>query len=170
MKIVYKNDYNDYTNYITFVQTKLKYSEYFVAAIFIFILISAYIDWINGELTNIHIILISFAAGIPLIIFLFFHKIYGLISIKKLKYFVASNNILSTKQLEIREKEIVFIFSNNEISKFTFKDIKNIIEFKDYICILRSDVNSLIFTPIIPNSAFENEESKKRFMELISKK
>ena len=170
MKIIYKNDYNDYTNYITFVQTKLKYSEYLIACVFIFILISAYIDWFNDELTNVHIILISFAAGIPLIIFLCFHKIYGIISIKKLNSFVSSNNILSIKQLEIGEEEIIFTFSDNVISKFKFKDIKNIIQFKDYICILRSDINSLILTPIIPNSAFENEESKKRFMELISKK
>ena len=56
------------------------------------------------------------------------------------------------------------------MSKFEFKDIKNILQFKNYICILRSDVNSLIFTPIIPNSAFENEEAKKEFIELLSKK
>ena len=91
MKIVYRNDYNDYTNYITFVQTKLKYAEYLISCVFIFILISAYIDWFNDKLTNIHIILISFAAGIPLIIFLCFHKIYGLISIKKLNSFLASS-------------------------------------------------------------------------------
>ena len=164
MKIVYRNDYNDYTNYITFVQTKLKYGEYLISCVFIFILISAYIDWFNDKLTNIHIILISFAAGIPLIIFLCFHKIYGLISIKKL------NSFVSTKKLEIKEKEIIFTFSNDKISKFEFKDIKNILQFKNYICILRSDVNSLIFTPIIPNSAFENEEAKKEFIELLSKK
>ena len=170
MKIVYRNDYNDYTNYITFVQTKLKYAEYLISCVFIFILISAYIDWFNDKLTNIHIILISFAAGIPLIIFLCFHKIYGLISIKKLNSFVSLNNLLSTKKLEIKEKEIIFTFSNDKISKFEFKDIKNILQFKNYICILSSDVNSLIFTPIIPNSAFENEEAKKEFIELLSKK
>ena len=90
--------------------------------------------------------------------------------IKKLNSFVSLNNLLSTKKLEIKEKEIIFTFSNDKISKFEFKDIKNILQFKNYICILRSDVNSLIFTPIIPNSAFENEEAKKEFIELLSKK
>ena len=45
--------------------------------------------------------------------------------------------------IEIKEKEIIFTFSNDKISKFEFKDIKNILQFKNYICILRSDVNSV---------------------------
>ena len=48
-------------------------------------------------------------------------------------------------------------------------NIKNILEFEDCIYIFRSDNNSLIYTPIIPNSAFENEEVKKEFIELLSK-
>ena len=51
-----------------------------------------------------------------------------------------------------------------------FSISKNILEFEDSIYILRNDNNSLIYTPIIPISTFENEKAKKEFIELLSKK
>ena len=83
---------------------------------------------------------------------------------------ILSYKVIPEKELEIYETEIVYKFSNNHVDKFSFDNIKNILEFEDSIYILRNDNKSLIYTPIIPNSSFKNEETKKEFIELLSKK
>ena len=153
------------------MQLRLKYLGYFTATAITFILIRIYWEWFNTLLTNIQLILLNFAAIFPLIFFLYLHKIYKIISIKKLDQFISKYKLLSPKQLEINEKEIILTFDMDRVSKFTFKDIRNIQQINNCLYIIRKDTNNALkFMPIIPINIFENQEAKKEFIELLSKK
>ena len=169
MKIIYTNTIDQYTNCLKVEKLKLKILKKIFPIIFLIIFLIACFFWFNHKITNIQIILVSFETLIPAIFFLYIPEIYFSISSKIIKRLILSYKVLPEKELEICENEIIYRFSNNHVDKFSFNNIKNILEFEDCIYIFRSDDNSLIYTPIIPNSAFENEEVKKEFIELLSK-
>ena len=169
MKFIYTNTIDQYTNCLKVEKLKLKILKKIFPIIFLIIFLIACFFWFNHKITNIQIILVSFETLIPAIFFLYIPEIYFSISSKIIKRLILSYNVLPEKELEICENEIIYRFSNNHVDKFSFNNIKNILEFEDCIYIFRSDNNSLIYTPIIPNSAFENEEVKKEFIELLSK-
>ena len=169
MKFIYTNTIDQYTNYLKLEKLKLKILKKIFPIIFLIIFLIACFFWFNHKITNIQIILVSFETLIPAIFFLYIPEIYFSISSKIIKRLILSYKVLPEKELEICENEIIYRFSNNHVDKFSFNNIKNILEFEDCIYIFRSDNNSLIYTPIIPNSAFENEEVKKEFIELLSK-
>lgn len=170
MKFIYTNTIDQYTNCLKVEKLKLKILKKIFPIIFLIIFLIACFFWFNHKITNIQIILVSFETLIPAIFFLYIPEIYFSISSKIIKRLILSYKVLPEKELEICENEIIYKFSNNHVDKFSFNNIKNILEFEDCIYIFRSDNNSLIYTPIIPNSAFENEEAKKEFIELLSKK
>ncbi|WP_195988225.1 YcxB family protein [Clostridium sp. D53t1_180928_C8] len=170
MKFIYTNTIDQYTNCLKAEKLKLKILKKIFPIIFLIIFLIACFFWFNHKITNIQIILVSFETLIPAIFFIYIPEIYFSISSKIIKRLILSYKVLPEKELEICENEIIYKFSNNHIDKFSFNNIKNILEFEDCIYIFRSDNNSLIYTPIIPNSVFENEESKKEFIELLSKK
>ncbi|CUO75099.1 MULTISPECIES: YcxB family protein [Clostridium] len=169
MKFIYTNTIDQYTNCLKVEKLKLKILKKIFPIIFLIIFLIACFFWFNHKITNIQIILVSFETLIPAIFFLYIPEIYFSISSKIIKRLILSYKVLPEKELEICENEIIYRFSNNHVDKFSFNNIKNILEFEDCIYIFRSDNNSLIYTPIIPNSAFENEEVKKEFIELLSK-
>ena len=169
MKFIYTNTIDQYTNCLKVEKLKLKILKKIFPIIFLIIFLIACFFWFNHKITNIQIILVSFENLIPAIFFLYIPEIYFSISSKIIKRLILSYKVLPEKELEICENEIIYRFSNNHVDKFSFNNIKNILEFEDCIYIFRSDNNSLIYTPIIPNSAFENEEVKKEFIELLSK-
>ena len=169
MKFIYTNTIDQYTNCLKVEKLKLKILKKIFPIIFLIIFLIACFFWFNHKITNIQIILVSFDTLIPAIFFLYIPEIYFSISSKIIKRLILSYKVLPEKELEICENEIIYRFSNNHVDKFSFNNIKNILEFEDCIYIFRSDNNSLIYTPIIPNSAFENEEVKKEFIELLSK-
>lgn len=169
MKFIYTNTIDQYTNFLKVEKLKLKILKKIFPIIFLIIFLIACFFWFNHKITNIQIILVSFETLIPAIFFLYIPEIYFSISSKIIKRLILSYKVLPEKELEICENEIIYRFSNNHVDKFSFNNIKNILEFEDCIYIFRSDNNSLIYTPIIPNSAFENEEVKKEFIELLSK-
>ena len=169
MKFIYTNTIDQYTNCLKVEKLKLKILKKIFPIIFLIIFLIACFFWFNHKITNIQIILVSFETLIPAIFFLYIPEIYFSISSKIIKRLILSYKVLPEKELEICENEIIYRFSNNHVDKFSFNNIKNILEFEDCIYIFRNDNNSLIYTPIIPNSAFENEEVKKEFIELLSK-
>ena len=169
MKFIYTNTIDQYTNCLKVEKLKLKILKKIFPIIFLIIFLIACFFWFNHKITNIQIILVSLETLIPAIFFLYIPEIYFSISSKIIKRLILSYKVLPEKELEICENEIIYRFSNNHVDKFSFNNIKNILEFEDCIYIFRSDNNSLIYTPIIPNSAFENEEVKKEFIELLSK-
>ena len=169
MKFIYTNTIDQYTNCLKVEKLNLKILKKIFPIIFLIIFLIACFFWFNHKITNIQIILVSFETLIPAIFFLYIPEIYFSISSKIIKRLILSYKVLPEKELEICENEIIYRFSNNHVDKFSFNNIKNILEFEDCIYIFRSDNNSLIYTPIIPNSAFENEEVKKEFIELLSK-
>ena len=169
MKFIYTNTIDQYTNWLKVEKLKLKILKKIFPIIFLIIFLIACFFWFNHKITNIQIILVSFETLIPAIFFLYIPEIYFSISSKIIKRLILSYKVLPEKELEICENEIIYRFSNNHVDKFSFNNIKNILEFEDCIYIFRSDNNSLIYTPLIPNSAFDNEEVKKEFIELLSK-
>ena len=170
MKFIYTNTIDQYTNCLKVEKLKLKILKKIFPIIFLIIFLIACFFWFNHKITNIQIILVSFETLIPAIFFLYFPEIYFSISKKIIKSLILLYKVIPEKELEICESEILYKFSNNQVDKFSFYNIKNILEFEDSIYILRSDNKSLIYTPIIPISTFENEEAKKEFIELLSKK
>ncbi len=170
MKFIYTNSIDQYTNYLKLEKLKLKIIKKIFPVIFLIIFLIACFFWLNHKITNIQIILVLLETLIPAIFFLYFPEIYFSISKKIIKNLILSYKVIPEKELEIYETEIVYKFSNNHVDKFSFDNIKNILEFEDSIYILRNDNKSLIYTPIIPNSSFKNEETKKEFIELLSKK
>ena len=156
MKFIYTNTIDQYTNYLKLEKLKLKILKKIFPIIFLIIfLIGCFF---------------SLETLIPAIFFLYFPEIYFSISKKIIKRLILSYKVLPEKELEVCKHEIIYKFSNNHVDKFSFDNIKNILEFEDSIYILRNDNNSLIYTPIIPISTFENEKAKKEFIELLSKK
>ncbi len=170
MKFIYTNTIDQYTNYLKLEKLKLKILKKIFPIIFLIIFLIGCFFWFNHKITNIQIILVSLETLIPAIFFLYFPEIYFSISKKIIKRLILSYKVLLEKELEVCKHEIIYKFSNNHVDKFSFDNIKNILEFEDSIYILRNDNNSLIYTPIIPISTFENEEAKKEFIELLSKK
>ena len=170
MKFIYTNTIDQYTNCLKVEKLKLKILKKIFPIIFLIIFLIACFFWFNHKITNIQIILVSFETLIPAIFFLYIPEIYFSISSKIIKRLILSYKVLPEKELEVCKHEIIYKFSNNHVDKFLFDNIKNILEFEDSIYILRNDNNSLIYTPIIPISTFENEEAKKEFIELLSKK
>lgn len=170
MKFIYTNNINQYTDYLKLEKLKLKILKKIFPVIFLIIFLIACFFWFNHKITNIQIILVSFETLIPAIFFLYFPEIYFLISRRIIKSLIISYKVLPEKELEICRNEIIYRFSDNNVEKFSFDKIKNILEFEDSIYILRNDNKSLIYTPIIPNSEFKTERAKKEFIELLSKK
>lgn len=109
---------------------------------------------------------------VPTIIGLLSPKIFLLLNRKLFKTASKLYKLSDKKELSINttKEQINYSQSPEEISSFKFDDIKYIIQNDDSIYIFRKDKPSPIFTPIIPNNAFENEEAKKEFIELLSKK
>jgi len=171
MKIVYTNNYSNYTDYIKLINSKVKKISYLAVILLTLKLVHTYFEWFNNELTDIQLILLNINALIYIVGFLCVPKMHSVISMKRLTSFIPSYKLLSTKQLEIHEKEIILTFDTDRVSKFTFKDIRNIQQINNCLYIIRKDTNNALrFMPIIPINVFENEEAKKEFIELLSKK
>lgn len=161
MKFIYTNTIDQYTNCLKVEKLKLKILKKIFPIIFLIIFLIACFFWFNHKITNIQIILVSFETLIPAIFFLYIPEIYFSISSKIIKRLILSYKVLPEKELEICENEIIYRFSNNHVDKFSFNNIKNILEFEDCIYIFRSDNNSLIYTPIFQIVHLKMKKLKK---------
>lgn len=171
MKIIYTNNYTNYTDYIKFINSKLKKISYSVVIVLTLILLWSYFEWFNNGFTDIQLILLNINAIIYIVAFLCVPKMYSIISMKRLTSFISSYKLLSPKELEIKEKKIILTFATGTVNEFTIKDIKGFEKLNNCLYIIRKDTNNALrFMPIIPIDVFENEESKKEFKELLSKK
>lgn len=171
MKIVYTNNYTNYTDYIKFINAKIKKVSYLTITVLTLTLVCSYFNWLTNKLTDIQLILININIIIYIVGFLCIPKIHSVISMKRLTSFISSYKLLSTKELEIKEKEIILTFATGTVSEFRIRDVKSINKFNNCLYIIRKDTNNALrFMPIIPIDVFENEESKKEFLELLSKK
>lgn len=167
MKIIYANNFNHYNYYIKFMNSKLKKISYSIVLILILILAVCYLKWFTNGFTDIQLILININIIIYIIAFLCVPKLYTVISLKRL----TSYNLLSKKQLEITDNKIIITFDTDKVSAFTITDIRGFQKLNNSLYIIRKDTNNALrFMPVIPLDIFENEESKKEFIELLSKK
>lgn len=171
MKLNYKNTYADYDNFLKFQLLKMEKRKYIFVYIFTPITLITLYFWSKNQLTNIQLILLLFEMLVPTILGLLSPKIF--LSLNRKLFKTASNlhKLSDEKELTINipEEKINYLHSPEEISSFKFDDIKDIIQNDDNIYILRKDKLAPFFIPIIPNSAFENEEAKKDFIKLLSK-
>lgn len=172
MRLTYINTYNDYDKLLKFQLLKVEKRKFIFAYLFTPITLITLYFWSKNQLTNIQLMLLLFYMLVPTIIGLLSPKIFLSLNGKLFK--TASNlyKLSDKKELAINttEEQINYLQSPKEISSFKFDDIKDIVQNDDSIYILRKDKPSPIFTPIIPNSAFENEEARKEFINLILNK
>lgn len=172
MRLTYINTYNDYDKLLKFQLLKVEKRKYIFVYLFTPITLITLYLWSKNQLNNIQLILLLFYMLVPTIIGLLSPKIFLLLNRKLFKTASKLYKLSDKKELSINttKEQINYSQSPEEISSFKFDDIKYIIQNDDSIYIFRKDKPSPIFTPIIPNNAFENEEAKKEFIELLSKK
>lgn len=170
MRLTYINTYNDYDKLLKFQLLKVEKRKYIFVYLFTPITLITLYLWSKNQLNNIQLILLLFYMLVPTIIGLLSPKIFLLLNRKLFKTASKLYKLSDKKELSINttKEQINYSQSPEEISIFKFDDIKYIIQNDDSIYILIKDKPSPIFTPIIPNSAFENEEAKKEFIELLS--
>lgn len=171
MKIAYKNIYDNYDKFFKFKLIRAEKYKY-VIALFVFpVLVQSLYQWlIQSLLSSVEILLLFIYGAIPAIIGVFMPKI--LLIINRVIFKINSNKyeLLNTRVLELNEedKTLILRYSENKYDKFLFRDIKAVIENDNCIYIFRKDKSSFILTPIIPNSAFENEKSREKFLNLLA--
>ena len=90
MKIIYTNNYTNYTDYIKFINSKLKKISYSVVIVLTLILLWSYFEWFNNGFTDIQLILLNINAIIYIVAFLCVPKMYSIISMKRLTSFISS--------------------------------------------------------------------------------
>lgn len=175
MILKYKNEYNDYYEFLTFQLRKrlnvLEKRKYFLVYLLVPFMIVFLYGWSKGYVTDIKLISNFIFWGIVMVIRVKYSIIALAIQKKILNVLIKLNHLLSEKQLEINEEkqEMVFTQATGEIYSFAFKNIKDIVQTKDRIFILRKYDNSYVCTPIIPNNAFKDIKEKEKFIHLISK-
>lgn len=175
MILKYKNEYNDYYEFLTFQLSErlnvLEKRKYILVYLLVPFMILFLYGWSKGYVSDIKLISNFIFWGIVMVIRVKYSIIALAIQKKILNMLIKSNNLLSEKQLEINEEkqEVVFTLATGEICNFVFKDIKDIVQTEDRIFILRKYNNSYVCIPIIPNNIFKDIRDKEKFVDLISK-
>lgn len=134
MILKYKNEYNDYYEFLTFQLSErlnvLEKRKYILIYLLVPFMIVFLYGWSKGYVSDIKLVSNFIFWGIVMVIRVKYSIISFSIQKKILNILIKSNNLLSEKQLEINEEkqEVVFTQATGEICNFVFKDIKDIVQ------------------------------------------
>ncbi|MGG7076587.1 hypothetical protein [Clostridium sardiniense] len=175
MKIKYKNSSDDYKEFFSFKVNYSKKSKYIMVVAILMLILMAIEQEANGKITSEELLkLIMIDGGLGLLFIIFFNKIMIGLSKLEFKGNLKSNfDLLGEKSLELNDNKLLYkqLIKNEEKEiQIEFYDIKDIVEYKEYIFILTKNKYGYLNFPIIPNSAFESHNMKLDFMNKITKK
>lgn len=175
MEINYKNSSNDYKEFFSFKINSLKKERYLIASIILIFIIIGIGMKFNGIMTNrelLKIIIVWGGIGVASIIF-FKNIMFSLLKLSLKLILKSEFDLLGEKSLRLSDNKLLYkqLINNEEkIIEIDFFDIKDIVEYKEYIFILTKDKKGYLNFPIIPNDAFESYNIKLDFINEITEK
>lgn len=177
MKIKYKNSSNDYKEFFSFKVNSSNKLKYIMGVAILILILMAIEHESNGKITSEELLkLIMIWGGIGLVFIIFFKKIMlGLakLELKGNTSLKSDFDLLGEKSLELNDNKLLYkqLIRNEEKEiQIEFYDIKDIVEYKEYIFIVTNSKYGYLNFPIIPNSAFESHNMKLNFMNGITEK